>query len=368
MQLRLQDFATIVANAAAAVQGASRQLVDLTVGSTLRAVLEANAALGLWQQWLIVQVQRMTRAATSDGADLDSWMADFALARLAAVASFGEVRFARFTPGEAALVPAGTLVRTADAQQGFRVQADPAHAAWDEARQGYVLGAGVAAVVVKVRAEQAGAAGNVQPGSISLIADALAGVDTVANDTALIGGLDAESDDDLRRRFHDYLASRSRATPVAVGYAVSSLRQGLRHAIAENVTDGSFVVTIDDGTGSPSPDLLEDAAAAIEAVRPVGTSFVVQPPAVILADVQLAVAVQPGAVQGDVAGLVAGAIQRHLAGLAIGAALPWSRLAQLAWDASPQVANVSGVTLNGGTADLVPGPAGVVRGGAVIVS
>ena len=82
MQLPLQTFSTLVANAAAAVQGSARQLVDLTIGSTLRAVLEANASLALWMQWLILLVLRTTRAATSTGADLDTWVADFGLARL----------------------------------------------------------------------------------------------------------------------------------------------------------------------------------------------------------------------------------------------------------------------------------------------
>ena len=108
MQLQLRDFASLVSNAAAAVQAASRALVDLSVGSTLRAILEANASIGLWMQWLILRVQRMTRAATSDGEDLDSWVGDYDLARLPAVSAIGQARFARFTATEAALVPAGT--------------------------------------------------------------------------------------------------------------------------------------------------------------------------------------------------------------------------------------------------------------------
>ena len=56
MQLPLQNFSTLVANAAAAVQGAAAQLLDLSVGSALRAVLEASASVSLWLQWLIVLV------------------------------------------------------------------------------------------------------------------------------------------------------------------------------------------------------------------------------------------------------------------------------------------------------------------------
>ena len=66
---------------AAATQSASRQPLDLSTGSTLRAILEANASIGLWLQWLILRVLQTTRAASSTDNDLDSWVADFGLSR-----------------------------------------------------------------------------------------------------------------------------------------------------------------------------------------------------------------------------------------------------------------------------------------------
>src|SRR4051794_17802784 len=132
MQLPLRDFNTLVRMQADAVAASCRQLVDVTVGSVLRAVLEANASVGLWIQWLIVGVLATTRAATSGGADLDSWVADFGVARLPAAPAAGMVRFSRTTPGLAAVVPLGALVRTGvelDAQ-AFRVVGDSSHPAW----------------------------------------------------------------------------------------------------------------------------------------------------------------------------------------------------------------------------------------------
>jgi hypothetical protein len=41
-------------------------------------------------------------------------------------------------------------------------------------------------------------------------------------------------------------------------------------------------------------------------------------------------------------------------GLDINGVLPFSRLVQVAYGASPYITNVTGVTLNGGTADIVP--------------
>ena len=145
MQLQLQTFASLVGTAAAAVQGAARRVIDLTAGSTLRALLEASASLALWLQWLIVQVLQTTRAGTAEGADLDSWMADFGVARLAPVAAVGDLAFARFSAAGAVTVPAGTLVRTADGALVFAVRADPSHPAWDGA--GYAMPSGVAGLV-----------------------------------------------------------------------------------------------------------------------------------------------------------------------------------------------------------------------------
>lgn len=374
MQLQLQTFAQLVGNAAAAVQGSARQLVDLTVGSTLRAVLEANASVVLWLQWLILQVLRMTRAATSDGVDLDSWMADFSLTRLPAAPATGLVTFARFTPSVDATVPVGTGVRTADGTQSYSVYADAGNAAFNAVQGAYVLPAGVTSVTVPVSALVAGSAGNVQAGTITLISAALPGVDTVVNGAGFLFGFDAETDASFRGRFQGFLASRSRATVVAIGYAISAIQQGLQFTIQENVAPdgsvrlGNFLVTVDDGSGAPSAPLLATVAAAVEMMRPIGSTYAVNAPTVIPATITMAV-VSDGAVgHPAVTAAVSEAVGTYANMLPIGAPLAWSRLSQVAYDASSAVTNVRSVLLNGSTADLVPSASEVVRIAAVTVS
>ena len=373
MQLQLRTFDTIVSSAAAAVQGAARTVLDLTVGSVLRAVLEANAGLGLWMQWLILQVLQATRAATSTGADLDSWVGDFGLARQQSVAAAGAVTFARFSPVTTALVPVGTLVRTNDGSQSFAVVADTTNPAFSAVQNGYVLPAGTATVNAAIAAAAAGSAGNVQAGAIGLIAAAVPGVDTVTNAAPTAGGLDAETDAALRARFSAYLVSLFKATTAAVGYAISTVQQGLQFTIQENATQsgayqpGAFVVTVDNGTGAPPASLLASVADAIETVRPVGSTWTVVAPTVTTATVGMAIVTAPAANHAMVAAQVAAALTGFIDALPVGAPLPWSRLAQVAYGASPSVGNVFGVLLNGGTADIVPGPAGVVKAGSVTV-
>ena len=372
MQLQLQTFASLVGTAAAAVQGAARRVIDLTAGSTLRALLEASASLALWLQWLIVQVLQTTRAGTAEGADLDSWMADFGVARLAPVAAVGDLAFARFSAAGAVTVPAGTLVRTADGALVFAVRADPSHPAWDGA--GYAMPSGVAGLVVPGVAQAAGAAGNVQAGAIALIAASLPGVDTVTNPAAFAGGLDGESDAALRARFTRFLDSRARATPGAILYGIDSVQQGLQRTIRENLLPdgtaaiGSFVVTIDDGSGAPSASLIAAVGAAVEAMRPVGAIYTVMPPTVIRAGVTLGVAPAPDAPAGAVRAAVAAAIAAHIDGLGLGVPLVWSRLIQVAYAATPLVVGVDEVRIDGAVRDIVPGPGAVVKPGAVVVS
>ncbi len=373
MLLQLQNFNTLVQTMAATVQSAATQLLDLTVGSTLRAVLEASASIGLWMQWLILQVLQTTRAATSVGSDLDSWMADFSLVRLPASASVGSVLFSRFTPTQAALVPVGTLVRTADGTQSFVVSAVPTNPAWSAAQNGYVIAAGVASVSVPVVAVVAGAAGNVQAGVVTLLGSAIPGVDTVTNAAPFQGGLDAESDPAFRARFQAYINSRSLATPSAVGYAIASVQQGLDYTIQENVspaglsTMGNFVVTVDDGSGSPSTTLLAAVTGAIDAVRPVGTTYAVQPPGVLTANISLGITAAANSQLAVLVGTVGAAITSYVDALKLGQSLPLSRIVQLAYDADPGVSNVSGVTINGGTSDLLASPAQLVKAGTVAV-
>jgi uncharacterized phage protein gp47/JayE len=238
------------------------------------------------------------------------------------------------------------------------------------AQDGFVLAVGQQSLDVPVSAVVAGSLGNVQAGAIAQIAAALPGVDTVTNALPFQGGLDSESDASFRQRFQTYLASRSRATTVAVGYAIASVQQGLQYTIQENLLPngnplmGSFVVTIDDGSGNPPSALLTAAAAAVDLMRPVGTSFAVQPPVVTWATISMTVVAADGAHAAAAASAVA-AVTAYVNQLPIGASLAWSRLTQLAYQASAAITNVGSVLLNGGTADLIPSASGVVKTAAV---
>jgi uncharacterized phage protein gp47/JayE len=372
MQLKLQNFTTLVQNMAASVQSSALALIDLTTGSVLRAILEANASIALWLQWLIVQVLAQTRAATSTGADLDSWVNDFSLTRLPGQPATTNVTFSRSTTGMAASIVVGAQVKTADATQTFSVSADPTNAAYSALTGSYTVAPSVASITVPAQAVTSGTAGNVQAGAITLLASAMPGIDAVSNAAQAVGGMDAETDTALRARFANFIDSRSRATPAAIAFTIASLQQGLSFVLAENTDpsgaarQGFFTVTVDDGSGAPPATLISAVSTALDSVRPVGTQFAVQPPVLTIANVSLAVTTSTPtktAAQSN----VLSALTSYITALPIGAPLPVSRIAALAYGADPTVTNVSAISINGG-GDLDPLPNGTIKPGTIAVN
>ncbi len=363
MQLSLQNFATLVSNMAASAQGACTTLLDVTVGSVLRALIESSASVALWLQYLILQVLSMTRLATSSGADADSWVADFGLVRLAPLAAIGSVVMTSFSPlAQSATIPTGALVKTSDGSQSFTVTGGP-----------YLRAQGAASVTVPVAASVAGIAGNVQTGSISLLGTAIPGIDTVTNLLPLTGGTAAETDQALRVRFVTYLNTRSQATEEAVANAIASVQQGLSYVIEENITfagvvlPGHFTVIVDDGSGNPPAKLLAAVYAAIDLVRPIGSSFSVNAPTLLNANVSFSITTIDPTSIGQTEALILSAVTSYINGLSVGQALRFSRLSGLAYNASPNVMNVVSMTLNNGTADLGGQAGAVVRSQSITI-
>jgi uncharacterized phage protein gp47/JayE len=371
MALNTKTFATIVSDQVTAIQAASARLIDTTIGSIIRSVAEANAAVVLWLQGLIVALLATTRASTSTGTDLDTWMADYGVTRLPAVAAAGNVTFARFTPTNAAQIPVGARVQTGDGSQVFAVVEDATNPAY--AAGVYTLAAGVASLVVKVQAVTAGAGNNVVIGAINTLATAISGIDTVTNLTAFTNGADAESNTALRARFVAFVASLSKATKEAVGYAITSLQTGLTYTLTENqtyggVTDyGYFYVVVDDGTGTPGSTLLNTVANAVDRVRPVTSRFGVFPPVVVNAAVSMTATIASGYDPAATKLLVKNAVTNYINALGLGVTLNWSRLLQVAYDASAGVTNITGLTINGGTADIATTAKQVVKATTVTV-
>lgn len=351
--LPIKSFSAIVQSVAAGMQGRASAVLDFSVGSTLRALAEAVGGVALWLQGLILRLLLTTRAATSSEADLDSWMNDFGVIRLTATPASGLVAFSRFTATALGFIPVGAQVRTTDLTQTFTVVADAANSAYSVSQNGYVLPIGLATLAVPVQANVASSASNAAAGTIAIIATSIPGIDSVVNAGDFTNGADAETDEQLRARFPLFIASLSKATTLAILYAVRSLQLGLQATVTENqnydgsAKDGFFFVVVDDGSGSPPASVIQQAASAIELVRPLGVAYAVFPPQIVPASIALSLSVAPGYDRNTVIGLVDNAVQTYVNTLPLGVSLAYLKIAQVALNASPGVLNVVSLTLNG---------------------
>jgi uncharacterized phage protein gp47/JayE len=374
MNLNLKAFSQLVEDMGAALQSSASNLIDVSVGSVIRAIFEANASVVLWLQWLILQVLQTTRASTSNGPDLDSWMLDFGQTRLPAVRSTGIVSFSRFVDNLPATIPVGTMVKTTDGSLSFSVTQDQTLSVWQPGPAAYVLPSGIGSADLPVICTTGGSIGNVLANTITVIAASLPGVDQVNNANPLSNGTDAESDAAFRNRFQSYLASRSRATLAAVQNAIANVQQGLDVVVEENTAPdgaaqvGSFLVIVDDGTGYPSSGLLSNIASAVDAVRPIGTTFAVVPPQVLVVNVSLT-AVLTFTVT---ASLSTPSIQNYVAiylnSLPIGRGASVTRVAQNGYLAGAGIENITGIQLNGSSSDVAVPVGTVIKAGQIVVT
>jgi uncharacterized phage protein gp47/JayE len=360
MQLNLQTFTSMVQNSAASAQSACAQLLDFTVGSVLRALMEANAALGTWMQYLILLVLQTTRLATSTGTDCDTFVADFGLTRSPPTYATGTVVFSRFTSTTAASIAPGVQVKTLDGTQVFTVIADSTQTDWNATLGVYQLAAGAASGNATVQAVNVGSQGNVLAGTIGLLATAVPYIDTVTNLVPFTNGIDPQTDDALRSTFQNYIQTRSRATYDAIVYAVQSTQAGLTQYIQENTdasgnyAPGSFTVTINDGSGAPPQSLLQAVSASIAAYRPVGSSWAVQAPPINLVSVSLTITTNPTGNKPALLTPVQNAILAYIADLGIGATLSYTRIAAIVFGVDPSITDVTAFLLNGAIGDVSP--------------
>jgi uncharacterized phage protein gp47/JayE len=359
MRIPTRSFTDIVRDMSAAITTSTGRLIDISVGSVLRAIVEANAAIVLWAQWLILLTLQTTRAATSTGADLDSWVADFSLSRLPAATASGTVTFSRFSGAISAFVPAGTVVKTQDGLVGFTVTTDSFNPAWQTTLNAYSLASGILSIDLPITASVAGLSGNVLSNTITVLASAVPGVDTVNNRAATSAGRDPETDAALRIRFTNFFSSRSRATLDAIGYAISLVAADLSYAILENMDSagntkaGNILIVVDDGSGVLAEPLLSSLSRAVGAVRPIGTTFSIQPPQIIPVQVSLSIVLPSDISVPTTQNRLQTAIESYISSLPIGSILSVTRISQLAYGTESQIKNVSNVVLNGQTADLV---------------
>lgn len=349
-------------------------------GDPLLAIMESLSTQLVFLQGLVSAVLSLTRAQTSTGSDLDSWMNQFSFYREPATFAVGPVTLGRYTPASSPInVPAatlntggtysgGTLVQTAGGAIVYQLIPDTTQSAYNATTNSYIMQVGQSSITATAQAVTAGSTSNVAAASLSQLGSTVAGIDIVSNQSLINDGANAQSDASLLAAFPLYLGTLAKATQAAIIEAASQVQQGLFISTAENQTpsgglqNGAFTVFVDNGTGSPPSSLLSAVYAAVYAVRAFTVRPFVAAPTLITVNVNIQLGVLASANQTTVLANVTAAIVAYINSLPEGATLYTSMIEQTALKADPNVVSVkSGTTLNSANADLISTISQVLR-------
>ncbi|MBQ3134762.1 MAG: baseplate J/gp47 family protein [Oscillospiraceae bacterium] len=260
----------------------ARTGMEIAENSDISARLYAAAAqiyaLYVQADW----VNRQCFPQTAAGEYLDHHAQLRALERKQAEYAKGVVRFYGDGTGECErTVPAGTVCMT------------PGYVRFTTLQEA-VLPAGEPYVDVPVQAVQAGAAGNVNAGSVTMLAVTPVGITGCSNPVAMTQGVDAESDEALRKRILDSFARLPNGANCAYYEQVALGFDQVAAAVAipRKRGIGTVDVVVATHAGVPEQELLEAVAKQTEQCREIAVDVAVVGPETVPVDVTVRIAAQ----------------------------------------------------------------------------
>ena len=245
-------------------------LTDLNVGSVVRTLAEAvSKEIAL----LYAQLNLAYDSAfveTAAGSSLDRVVALLGCMRFQAGRPVGTVTFTRRAGAVGNItIPAGTPVT--DAADKIRY----------ETVERYDLLAGETTAQVRVRGAAA-ATPVVEPGQLSVVQRAIAGIDKVVNERPTTRASEDETDEELRARARDALLAASKGTVPALRFGLLQLPEVRDVQVIEmpNGVPGEVrlrVTLAEPGPGGALPDAVRRRLMdRVEALRPAGVRVLVE--------------------------------------------------------------------------------------------
>jgi uncharacterized phage protein gp47/JayE len=294
-------------------------------------------------------------ADTTYGPYLDLRAGEYGLTRKPAIKSVGALTF---SGPNGTVIPTGTIASTGGSTPVYFVTTAAATII-------------AASITVAAKAQDAGALANVSISAVNVLLGDLVGVVTVTNAVNFDGGADQESDVALLARYLER-ARRPATSGNANQYRQWALEvPGVSDAKVYPVWSGAGtvkVVLLDDEKTAPAPSVVTEAATYIESQRPIGATVTVEGAVEVAINVSVDVALAPGATLAEVKALIEAGVSAYLAGLAFTDPLTrYTRIANVILDIPPVVDYV-GLTVNGGTSNIVIADGSVAVLGTVVVT
>ena len=274
------------------------------LAARLYALAAQLCALEAQSDW----VRRQCFPQTAQGENLDHHAMVRGLSRRESTPAEGAVRFFVGAAAETErIIPAGTVCMT-----GTLVR-------FETTEKG-IIAAGEMWADVPVRALEGGAAGNVSPGTVTLMAVAPAGVASCTNPVQFTGGTDREDDESLRGRILDTFRSLPNGANAAYyrQVALSEPEVAAAEVVSRPRGVGSVDVVVSAAGGLPDEELLARLKEKLDAQREIAVDLQVVSPEML--PVTLAVEITPerGFEGVEVAARVEAALRNHFDGRQLG--------------------------------------------------
>ncbi len=233
MGFTVKSFDQIIGDMVTWIIANSPNLTDLTPGSVIRSFCE-GAALSIEEVYVSTYLgfRRYLN-------NIQETVFDFP--RKAGTKATVNVIFSRAVANGEITIPAGTRVKTAS---GLRFVLSSATA---------ILAGNTDSPSAEVEAESVGTAYNVSSGTVIVLEDQVAGVDTVTNALAALGGVDQETNIAYKNRFQAYIEGLGRANIAGLKAGALSVAGITSVSIVElfpPVSDVNVNLYIDDGSSS----------------------------------------------------------------------------------------------------------------------
>lgn len=157
-------------------------------------------------------------------------------------------------------------------------------------------------IEVPVIAELVGRDGNISPGTLRNIAQPFQGLVTIRQPNAMTGGLDAESDDDLRARYFAVIRNRSGAgnPDNYKGWALEVNGTKATKVFRATPSPGSVTIAVASQEGVPDSTLVDEVQALIDARANVLSNNIVVPATALAIDMAGTLTLMPDTLLADV--------------------------------------------------------------------
>lgn len=288
----------------------TNKVTDFSVGSVIRAILKAVAAT-IFELWYFVSdAVKLAFISTTRDEYLDGKANDYGLTRKPSLYAKGTVTFFRLTPSNTVItIPKGSLVtRQYPTLLEYRTT------------QEAVINEYIESIDVPVECTVPGAIGNTISNTINLISSSIPGVDGVINKSPISGGVEEESDDDLRVRVLNTFKGAKVGTNTWYEELAKSVPGVFSAKVVGNRGPGSVdIVILGYGNTLPTTELLAAVQAVIDENKILGVDAKVFSPPAKMITITAVIEVFTGIDKPSVINLATSAISDFIYNLGIGA-------------------------------------------------